>query len=161
MPATLHLHNTLGGREQPFVPLDAATGRVTFYTCGPTVYDFAHIGNFRSFLAADVLRRWLESPLCARADAQGTPTGDRGYDVVQVMNITDVGHMTDDSCADGSGDDKMALAGQRLLEQKKSGKLPDDATGIDADDPFAVARFYAHAFVVDASTLAMRVADDA
>ena len=58
----LRLYNTLAKRVEPFVPADAA--RITFYSCGPTVYDDAHIGNFRSFLAADLLRRWLESPLC-------------------------------------------------------------------------------------------------
>ena len=47
---------------EPFVPADPS--HVTFYTCGPTVYDDAHIGNFRSFLAADVLRRFVQSPLC-------------------------------------------------------------------------------------------------
>jgi len=56
----LRFYNTLTHQLEPFRPADPA--KVTFYTCGPTVYDDAHIGNFRSFLAADVLRRWIESP---------------------------------------------------------------------------------------------------
>ncbi|XHC25433.1 hypothetical protein ABWH91_14580 [Phycisphaerales bacterium ac7] len=128
MPLTLN--NTLSRREQMFAPIEP--GVVRFYTCGPTVYDFAHIGNFRSFLAADLLRRWLESPLCERVDSDGKPEGhafgEGGYDVAHVMNITDVGHMTDDDDADGGGEDKMEQARQRLLQDKKSGKLPDGAT---------------------------------
>src|SRR5579883_2532483 len=65
--------NTLGGEKQTFVPLE--TGRVRMYTCGPTVYDFAHIGNFRTFVFQDVLRRFLRS---------------RGFEVTQVTNFTDV-----------------------------------------------------------------------
>src|SRR6056297_3552467 len=99
MPLTLN--NTLTRREQTFAPIEP--GVVRFYTCGPTVYDFAHIGNFRSFLAADLLRRWLESPLCERVGTDGKPEGhafgEGGYTVVHVMNITDVGHMTDDDDA--------------------------------------------------------------
>jgi cysteinyl-tRNA synthetase len=65
--------NTLTGRKEPFVPLHP--GEVRMYTCGPTVYDFAHIGNFRTFVFQDVLRRFLRI---------------RGYRVRQVMNLTDV-----------------------------------------------------------------------
>ena len=67
------LHNKLGGRTEPFVPLHP--GEVRIYTCGPTVYDFAHIGNFRTFVFQDILRRFLRS---------------QGYKIVQVMNLTDV-----------------------------------------------------------------------
>ena len=153
----LRLHNTLTGRTEPFVPADPA--RITFYSCGPTVYDDAHIGNFRSFLAADVLRRWLESPLCTLATADGgVHHGPRS--VVHVMNITDVGHMTDDSAADGGGEDKMALAGRRIEEAKKAGKLP---AGVDVDprDPRAIAAFYTDRFVEDAKRLGLKVASDA
>jgi cysteinyl-tRNA synthetase len=66
-------HNTLTGKTEPFVPLH--DGVVTIYTCGPTVYDFAHIGNFRTFVFQDVLRRFLRS---------------QGYRVNQTMNLTDV-----------------------------------------------------------------------
>jgi cysteinyl-tRNA synthetase len=65
--------NTLGGKNQVFVPLHP--GQVRMYTCGPTVYDFAHIGNFRTFVFQDVLRRFLRS---------------RGFEVIQVTNFTDV-----------------------------------------------------------------------
>ncbi|MEZ6211702.1 MAG: cysteine--tRNA ligase [Phycisphaerales bacterium] len=160
---TLRIHNTLTGRVEVFRPIEA--GRVSFYTCGPTVYDYAHIGNFRSFLAADVLRRWLESPLCGRVDPSGKPDesrGEGGYRVTQVMNITDVGHMVDDSGADGGGDDKMEAARKRLLEGKKSGKLPQGVGNeFDPDDPSAIADYYAAAFVEDARALGLRVVRDA
>src|SRR5437016_7561241 len=65
--------NTLGGQSQVFVPL--APGEVRMYTCGPTVYDFAHIGNYRTFIFQDILRRFLRS---------------RGFRLQHVMNLTDV-----------------------------------------------------------------------
>jgi cysteinyl-tRNA synthetase len=74
---TLRLYNTLTRRIEPFEPLHPP--RVTMYTCGPTVWNYAHIGNFRSFLAEELLRRYLES---------------QGYDVFQVMNLTDVDDRT-------------------------------------------------------------------
>ena len=70
----LHLHNTLSRKVELFEPLDP-DGSVGMYCCGPTVHDFAHIGNFRTFVFADLVRRYLEF---------------RGYDVNHVMNITDV-----------------------------------------------------------------------
>jgi len=69
----LHLYNTMSGAVEPFVPLHP--GRVGMYTCGPTVHDRAHIGNLRTYLAEDLLRRQLEA---------------HGLQVTQVMNITDV-----------------------------------------------------------------------
>ncbi|MGH7522793.1 MAG: cysteine--tRNA ligase [Gemmatimonadales bacterium] len=74
---TLRLYNTMSRRVEPFTPLDP--GRVSLYTCGPTVYNYAHIGNFRTFLFEDVLRRWLEAS---------------GYEVFHVMNLTDVDDKT-------------------------------------------------------------------
>ena len=141
----LHLYNSLTRKTEPFVPIDPEQRVVTFYSCGPTVYDFAHIGNFRAFLNADVLRRTLEAI---------------GYDVQQVMNITDVGHMTDDAVADGGGEDKMEVASIRLAEAKKSGTLPSDAD-IDPTDPIAVAQYYAIAFIEDAKALGMKIVSDA
>jgi len=73
----LRFHNTLTRSLEEFVPLHE--GRVTLYTCGPTVYDFAHIGNFRTYLWEDLLRRHLEF---------------RGFQVRQVMNLTDVDDKT-------------------------------------------------------------------
>ena len=144
MPA-VHIHNTLTGELAELKPIAGAAGPVTFYTCGPTVYDDAHIGNFRSFLNADILRRTIE--------LTGTP-------VRHVMNITDVGHMTDDTNADGAGEDKMAVAGRRLLEAKKSGKIHADVA-IDANDPMAIADFYASRFLEDARLLGLKVAIEA
>lgn len=151
------LYNTLTKQIEPFEPGDPE--RITFYSCGPTVYDDAHIGNFRSFLAADLLRRWLESPLCTLSGPEGsTHSGPRK--VIHVMNITDVGHMTDDAEADGAGQDKMMAAAQRIREAKKTGKLPVNAA-INPDDPYAVAEFYQARFLEDARTLGLKVALDA
>jgi cysteinyl-tRNA synthetase len=71
--AEIRLHNTLGGKIEAFVPQKA--GEVRMYTCGPTVYDFAHIGNFRTFIFQDILRRFLKL---------------RGFKMNHVMNLTDV-----------------------------------------------------------------------
>jgi cysteinyl-tRNA synthetase len=76
-PPPVSLFNTLTRRVEPLQPL--APPRVTLYTCGPTVWNFAHIGNFRTFLFEDLLRRWLEHA---------------GYDVFQIMNLTDVDDRT-------------------------------------------------------------------
>jgi len=76
-PAPVSLFNTLTRRVEPLVPL--APPRVTLYTCGPTVWNYAHIGNFRTFLFEDLLRRWLEHA---------------GYDVFHIMNLTDVDDRT-------------------------------------------------------------------
>ncbi|HXU11868.1 MAG TPA: cysteine--tRNA ligase [Candidatus Binatia bacterium] len=82
---TLRFHDTLTRREQAFEPLHP--GEVRLYTCGPTVYDFAHIGNFRTYLWEDLLRRHLKL---------------RGYRVTQVMNLTDVDDKTiANACAAG------------------------------------------------------------
>ena len=138
---TMRLYNTLTKSIENFSPI-APDGTVTFYSCGPTVYDDAHIGNFRSFLNADILRRALQL---------------HGFSVKHVMNITDVGHMTEDDAADGGGEDKMAVAGRRIAEAKKSGKLPSGAE-IDATDPYAIASFYADRFLEDARHLGLQVA---
>jgi cysteinyl-tRNA synthetase len=94
----LKLYNSLSKKKEYFKPLKK--GRVLMYNCGPTVYDYAHIGNLRSFLFADTLRRYLEYS---------------GYKVRQVMNITDVGHMLEDADA---GEDKIERAALR------AGKTP-------------------------------------
>ncbi|MFO0859792.1 MAG: DALR domain-containing protein [Phycisphaerales bacterium] len=149
----LRLYNTLTKRVEDFVPRDPAA--ISFYSCGPTVYDDAHIGNFRSFLAADLLRRWIESPLCELVDPRGgTHKGPRT--VTHVMNITDVGHMTDDDSADGAGEDKMEQAAKRLNDAKKAGKIPAGVS-VDPSDPFQVARFYESRFREDAKALGLKL----
>lgn len=160
----LSLYNTWTRRIEEFIPADpdggsGPIGAITFYTCGPTVYDDAHIGNFRSFLAADVLRRWIESPLCEIRTADGSVrSGPRR--VLHVMNITDVGHMTDD--AGEEGEDRMQVAGRRLMEAKKAGKLPaEQAAKIDPSDPHQIAAFYAQRFMEDARMLGLKVAMEA
>ncbi len=150
----LRLYNTLTKRIEEFRPADYAL--VTFYTCGPTVYDDAHIGNFRSFLAADLLRRFIESPLCELAgDPRPPEFRGAGRRVVHVINITDVGHMTDDAEGGEGGEDRMAVAGRRLAEAKKTGTLP---AGVDLDpaDPHQIARFYEGRFREDARLLGLK-----
>ncbi len=90
MTSDIFLTNTLTGKKEKFTPIEA--GKVKIYSCGPTVYDFAHIGNFRSFLMSDILFRVLKYGK---------------YDVTKVQNITDVGHLTNDDLADAQGEDKM------------------------------------------------------
>ncbi|MEO7330541.1 MAG: cysteine--tRNA ligase [Minicystis sp.] len=122
---TLRLKNTLTKSLDPFVPLDPAGKTVTLYSCGPTVYSHAHIGNFRSFLMGDLLRRVLER---------------NGYLVRHVMNITDVGHMTQDHLADATGEDKLAKAAREL-----------------GTDPFQVAAHFERLFVEDAKQLRLKI----
>lgn len=153
----LRLYNTLTRRLESFQPRDPAD--IAFYSCGPTVYDDAHIGNFRSFLAADLLRRFIESPLCTLAN--DTSADGRGRrQVTHVMNITDVGHMTDDAEGGEQGEDKMAVAGRRIAEAKKAGKLPADAD-INPADPYQIARFYENRFKDDARKLGLKLVLDA
>jgi cysteinyl-tRNA synthetase len=93
----IYLYNTLSRKKEKFVPLK--DDFVRMYDCGPTVYWYAHIGNMWRYLASDFLRRVLEY---------------NGYKVKQVMNITDVGHLTeDDLLAADTGEDKMELAAKR------------------------------------------------
>ncbi|WP_119320269.1 cysteine--tRNA ligase [Capsulimonas corticalis] len=97
----LVLFNTLSRSKEEFVPSDPALVRM--YCCGPTVYNYAHIGNLRTYIFEDLLHRILLL---------------NGYNVKHVMNITDVGHMTSDGDA---GEDKMAKAAER--EQKSPWEL--------------------------------------
>jgi len=76
-PQDVFFFNTLTREKEQFLPMEK--GKVKMYTCGPTVYDYAHIGNFRAFLFEDLLRRWLEY---------------RGFQVTQIMNLTDVDDRT-------------------------------------------------------------------
>jgi cysteinyl-tRNA synthetase len=85
----MKVHNTLSRKLDEFVPIDEGTVRM--YTCGPTVYDFAHIGNFRAYVFEDLLRRYLEYA---------------GFNVTQVMNLTDV----DDKTIKGAGQAGVSLS---------------------------------------------------
>ena len=96
----LYIYNTLSREKEPFVPITPGEARV--YTCGPTVYNFQHIGNFRTFIFEDVLKRVLLYD---------------GFNVKHVMNITDVGHLTSDA---DEGEDKMIKA------MRREGKTPWD-----------------------------------
>ncbi|SVC84975.1 uncharacterized protein METZ01_LOCUS337829, partial [marine metagenome] len=84
----MKFYNTLNRKKEEFQPLEK--GKVTLYTCGPTVYDFAHIGNLRAFLFEDILRRYLEF---------------EGLQVLHVMNITDI----DDKTIHRSQEEKRPL----------------------------------------------------
>src|ERR1051325_4778600 len=86
----LKLFNTLSRSVQEFVPLDPAGQRVGMYCCGPTVYDFAHIGNWRTFVFSDLVLRYLEF---------------KGFTVTHVMNITDI----EDKIIKGVRETKLSL----------------------------------------------------
>ena len=90
---TLHLYDTYERQARPFAPIDPP--RVGLYGCGPTVYNYQHIGNLRTYIFEDILRRALEYS---------------GYEVNHVVNITDVGHLTSDG---DTGQDKMEASAQR------------------------------------------------
>ncbi len=87
------LYNSLGQTKQDFVPHNG--NKVNMYTCGPTVYHYAHIGNLRTYIMEDVLEKYLRFS---------------GYDVNRVMNITDVGHLSSDA---DTGEDKMLAGAKR------------------------------------------------
>lgn len=87
------IYNTLTRKKEEMIPIEE--GRIRMYTCGPTVYDFAHIGNLRTYIFEDLLKKSLKY---------------MGYEVKHVMNITDVGHLESDG---DSGEDKMALGASR------------------------------------------------
>ncbi len=90
---SLKIYNTLSHSEEEFIPWNGKV--VSMYTCGPTVYHFAHIGNLRTYIMEDILERTLRY---------------LGYDVKRCMNITDVGHLSSDS---DTGNDKMVTAAQK------------------------------------------------
>ncbi len=121
---TLKLWNTMANALVDLEPIEA--GEVRMYNCGPTVYSDPHIGNFRSFLMADLLRR-----ICDQ----------RGFKTTQIMNITDVGHLTTDDVADASGEDKL---------EKKARE--------EGVDPFQIARNYEDIFHENAALLNVREA---
>ena len=119
----MRLYNTLTRSVEELAPVEP--GHVTMYTCGPTVYRYAHLGNLRTFMLADLVRRALTF---------------EGLRVTQIMNITDVGHMVDDSS--DAAVDKMLLA------------VEDEGLA-----PAAIAEKYADAVFADAAAIGIRPAD--
>ena len=99
----MKIYNTLTKGVQEFVPNEE--GKVKMYTCGPTVYHYAHIGNLRTYISEDVLEKGLKF---------------LGYEVERMMNITDVGHLVGDG---DTGEDKMLVASQR--EHKSAYEIAD------------------------------------
>ena len=108
----MKLYNTLTRKVEEFVPNE--DGKVKLYTCGPTVYHYAHIGNIRNYIGHDILDKTLRY---------------LGYDVTRAMNITDVGHLTSDS---DSGEDKMEVARKR--EHKSSMEIAKFYTDVFFED---------------------------
>jgi cysteinyl-tRNA synthetase len=115
----MKLYNTLSRQKEEFEPLK--DDFVRQYDCGPTVYMYPHIGNLWRYIMSDVLRRTLEY---------------NGFKVRQVMNITDVGHLTDEDLAADTGEDKVEIAARR---EKKT--------------PVEIAEFYTQAFLKDLDRL--------
>ncbi len=116
------LYNSLTRSRDEFVPNEP--GKVKMYTCGPTVYHFAHIGNLRTYIMEDTLEKYLRY---------------LGYDVTRVMNITDVGHLTDDA---DDGEDKMLKGARR--EHKSV---------------MEIAQYYTDAFFADCKKLNIKTPD--
>lgn len=102
MKKKLFINNTLSRKKETF---DTSNEEVGLYCCGPTVYDYAHIGNLRTYLFEDILKRALIS---------------LGYKVKHVVNVTDVGHLTSDA---DTGDDKMEMGAKR--EGKTVGEIAE------------------------------------
>jgi cysteinyl-tRNA synthetase len=112
----VQIYNTLTRRKETFQPIES--GKVRMYNCGPTVYDQAHIGNMRSYIMADLMRRTFEY---------------LGYEVRQVINITDVGHLTSDA---DEGEDRM------LVGVRRTGR-----------DPWEIAARFTELFFKDTAAL--------
>lgn len=118
----MKLYNSVTRRKEDFVPIDP--NLVKMYTCGPTVYHYAHIGNLRTYIMEDVLEKYLRYA---------------GYNVLRVMNITDVGHLTSDA---DTGEDKMLKGAKR---EKRS--------------VLEIAKFYTDAFFDDCAKLDIKSPD--
>jgi len=116
----MKIYNTLTKKQEEFIPHQENI--VNLYTCGPTVYSYAHIGNLRTYIFEDILEKSLEF---------------LGYDVRRVMNITDIGHLENDS---DTGEDKMQKAA--LKEHKKVSEIAD---------------FYTNKFVEDCESLNIKI----
>ena len=115
MPPEIRLYNSLTRRVEPLVPLEP--GRVGIYTCGSTVYKYAHIGNLRTYLFGDLLHRALEY---------------LGYEVRYVKNITDVGHMRNDDDASLPAEDRIEQAA--ISEGRSPAEIADFYTAAWLED---------------------------
>lgn len=124
---TIKFYNTRTHQKEDFIPLK--NKKVHMYSCGPTVYDYAHIGNLRAYIFTDILRRTLKY---------------NNYKIKQIMNFTDVGHLSSDA---DSGDDKMTKA------LKREGK------DLTLKNMRAVGKFYAEKFKEDLKDLNIEKAD--
>src|SRR2546423_14839570 len=122
-PPSVRLYNTFARTKQNLQPLH--DGVVRIYSCGPTVCRYVHVGNLRTFMLPDLLRRSLEY---------------LGHETYQVMNITDVGHLTDDTFE--RGEDKM------LVSAKLENKTPEE-----------IAAAYTEAFLQDVGKVNIRPAN--
>ncbi len=124
------LYNTLSRKSEEFKPIHA--GKAGIYACGPTVYNFAHIGNLRTYVFVDLLRRSLRY---------------LGYDLTLVMNVTDVGHLSDDA---DSGEDKMMLGAKRTgksvweIADFYTQKFFEDTRSLNIEDPDIVCKATDH-----------------
>lgn len=129
------LFNTLGRKKEVFEPLK--TGHVKMYSCGPTVYGHVHIGNLRAAVVPDIIRRTLEYA---------------GYEVFQVMNVTDFGHLVGDG---DDGEDKMAVAlkregmaltmeNMRMIASRYTDAFKDDVAALGVKAPRVLARASEH-----------------
>jgi cysteinyl-tRNA synthetase len=133
---SLKFYNTLTRKKEEFTPMKS--GEVKMYSCGPTVYNYAHIGNLRAYVFTDVLRKTLKY---------------NNLKVTQVMNITDIGHLTSDA---DSGDDKMTkgllregkelnLKNMRELAEFYAGKFKEDLSSLNIELPDGM--YYASDYV--------------
>jgi cysteinyl-tRNA synthetase len=117
---SITIHNTLSGKKEPFEPIKKKV--VTMYNCGPTVYDYAHIGNFRTFVMSDIVRRVFSY---------------EGYRVIQAMNITDV----DDKTIRRSREEGVSL---EALTEKYEGLFWEDMKSLDILRPHKILGARAH-----------------
>jgi cysteinyl-tRNA synthetase len=133
---SLKFYNTLTRQKEEFAPIKS--GEVKMYSCGPTVYNYAHIGNLRAYVFADILRKTLKY---------------NNLKVTQIMNITDIGHLSSDA---DSGDDKMTngllregkelnLKNMRELAEFYAEKFKEDITALNIDLPDGM--YYASDYV--------------
>lgn len=142
----LKFYNTLSHSKEDFSPINPK--EVLMYSCGPTVYNYAHIGNLRAYVFADILRKTLEYS---------------GYKVQQVINITDIGHLSSDQ---DSGEDKMTkglvregkkltLKNMKWLAEKYTDKFKEDLKNLNIEEPSGM--YFASDYVADDIALIKRL----